>query len=122
MDKSNVELLVCTTCKKGRNLSEGLKNPGQILFDNLMAAEVPEGTRIKSVGCLANCSNGCSIVLRGQGLWSYVYGNLDEINHVETILDGLAKYRESDDGRVPWRERPEHFRKNCVARIPPIED
>ena len=53
---------------------------------------------------------------------SYVYGNLDAINHVETILDGLAKYRESDDGRVPWRERPEHFRKNCVARIPPIED
>ena len=51
-----------------------------------------------------------------------VYGNLDEINHVETILDGLARYRESDDGRVPWRERPEHFRKNCVARIPPSED
>jgi len=62
------------------------------------------------------------IVLRGQGFWSYVYGNLDELNHVETILDGLVKYRESDDGRVPWRERPEHFRKNCVARIPPIED
>ena len=61
-------------------------------------------------------------MLRGQGLWSYVYGNLDEINHVETILDGLARYCESDDGRVPWRERPEHFRKNCVARIPPIED
>ena len=61
-------------------------------------------------------------MLRGQGLWSYVYGNLDEINHVETILDGLARYRESDDGRVPWRERPEHFRKNCVARIPPSED
>ncbi|MYH58038.1 MAG: metal-binding protein, partial [Boseongicola sp. SB0675_bin_26] len=24
-------------------------------------------------------------------------------------------------GLVPWRERPEHFRKNCIARIPPIE-
>ena len=45
-----------------------------------------------------------------------------KIRHVETILEGVAKYRESDDGRVPWRERPEHFRKNCVARIPPIED
>ena len=65
MDKSNVELLVCTTCKKGRSLSEGLKNPGQILFDNLMAAEVPEGISIKSVGCLANCSYGCSIVYIG---------------------------------------------------------
>ena len=122
MDKSNVELLVCTTCKKGRNVSEGFKNPGQILYDNLVAAEVPDGIHIKSVGCLANCSNGCSIVLRGLGLWSYIYGNLDEIRHVETILEGVAKYRESDDGRVPWRERPEHFRKNCVARIPPIED
>ena len=106
MDKSNVELLVCTTCKKGRSLLEGFKSPGQVLFDNLVAAEVPHGVRIKSVGCLANCSNGCSIVLRAQGFWSYVYGNLDEINHVETILEGAAKYSASDDGRVPWRERP----------------
>ena len=122
MDKSNVELLVCTNCKKGMVVSEGVKNPGQVLYDNLVAAQVPEGISIKSVGCLANCSNGCSIVLRGQGFWSYVYGNLDEIRHVETILEGVAKYRESYDGRVPWRERPEHFRKNCVARIPPNED
>ena len=86
MDKSNVELLVCTTCKKGQKVSEGLKNPGQVLYDNLVAAEVPDGIHIKSVGCLANCSNGCSIVLRGLGLWSYVYGNLDEIRHVETIF------------------------------------
>ena len=92
------------------------------MFDNLVAAEVPHGVHIKSVGCLANCSNGCSLVLRAQGFWSYVYGNLDESNHIETILEGVSKYRDSDDGRVPWRERPEHFRKNCVARIPPIED
>lgn len=122
MDKSNVELLVCTACKKGRSLPEGFKSPGQVLFDNLVVAEVPHGVHIKSVGCLANCSNGCSIVLRAQGFWSYVYGNLNEIDHVETILEGVCKYRDSDDGRVPWRERPEHFRKNCVARIPPIED
>ena len=122
MDRSNVELLICTTCKKGQSLSEGIISPGQVLYDNLVAAQVPHGVKIKSVGCLANCSNGCSIVLRAQGFWSYVYGNLDEVKHVDTILEGLAKYCESSDGRVPWRERPEHFRKNCVARIPPIED
>ena len=108
--------------KKDGVYQRGLKSPGQVLFDNLVAAEVPHGVHIKSVGCLANCSNGCSLVLRAQGFWSYVYGNLDESNHVETILEGVSKYRDSDDGRVPWRERPEHFRKNCVARIPPIED
>ena len=122
VDKPFVELLVCTACKKGQGVPEGLSRPGQLLFENLVSAEVPDGVRVTSVECLSNCSNGCSIVLRSHGFWSYVYGNLDETNHVETILEGVAKYRDSDDGRVPWRERPEHFRKNCIARIPPLED
>ena len=40
---------------------------------------------------------------------------------VDHILDGVARYRATPDGLVPWRERPEHFRKNCIARIPPRE-
>lgn len=38
---------------------------------------------------------------------------------VATILDGLARYATAPDGLVPWRERPEAFRKGVVARIPP---
>ena len=40
---------------------------------------------------------------------------------VETILDGLRRYAATSDGLVPWRERPEAFRKGVVARIPPFK-
>jgi predicted metal-binding protein len=61
------------------------------------------------------------VALRAQGRWTYVYGNLDPAQHMDALLDGAQKYRDAPDGLVPWRERPEHFRKNCIARIPPME-
>jgi predicted metal-binding protein len=36
------------------------------------------------------------------------------------ILAGAAAYAASPDGLVPWRSRPEIFRKQSLARIPPI--
>ena len=39
----------------------------------------------------------------------------------EAVLDGATRYAATADGLVPWRERSEHFRKNCIARIPPEE-
>ena len=116
-----VELLVCNTCRKGTELIEGDKRPGEILHDALRAVIFPEQVRIHPVKCISNCANGCTIVLRGEGRWSYVYGNLDPVEHVKIILDGVNKYLNAADGLVPWRERPEHFRKNCIARIPPLE-
>ena len=69
---------------------------------------------------LSNCDFGCSVVLRGgDQRWTYVYGNLDP-EKVAIVLDGVARYRATSNGLVPWRERPEHFRKNCIARIPPL--
>jgi predicted metal-binding protein len=37
------------------------------------------------------------------------------------IRQGAALYRDAPAGLVPWRERPEHFRRNSIARIPPLE-
>ena len=54
----------------------------------------------------------------GNHTWSHI--NLAETS-VETILDGLRRYAATSDGLVPWRERPEAFRKGVVARIPPFK-
>lgn len=116
-----VELLVCTTCRRGQPTDAEGPRPGALLCDALHAAGLPENVRLKPVECLSNCSSGCTIVLRGPGRWTYVYGNLDEAAHAALIVEGAAKYRDAPDGLVPWRERPEHFRKNCIARIPPLE-
>ncbi|WP_170349244.1 MULTISPECIES: DUF1636 family protein [Ruegeria] len=116
-----VELLVCTTCRRGLPIEDDAQRPGALLHKALEDADLPEGIVLKPVECLSNCDQGCSIVLRGGPTrWTFVYENLNETDHVDTIVEGVTKYLAAEDGLVKWRERPEHFRKNCAARIPPI--
>lgn len=115
-----IEVLVCIKCRREGIDPDEETRPGTKLLNALEGANPPASVQIKAVECLSNCSRGCSVALRGPGRWSYVYGNLDE-KLAETVLEGAAKYQSTADGLVPWRERPEHFRKNCIARIPPME-
>ncbi len=118
-----VELLVCTTCRKGQPTDTEGPRPGSLLYDRLVAGNIPPGVTLRPVECLSNCDSGCSIVLRGgTGRWTYVYGNFDEARDADMILDVASRYHATADGLIPWRERPVHFRKNCIARIPPIGD
>ncbi|MFN4057579.1 MAG: DUF1636 family protein [Roseinatronobacter sp.] len=114
-----VELLVCTTCRHGNPVPDAPR-AGAVLYDALCATP-PEGVSVRAVECLSNCSRGCTVALRAEGRWTYVYGAFDPAHHLDTILEGAQKYAATPDGLVPWRERPEHFRKNCIARIPPLE-
>jgi predicted metal-binding protein len=115
-----VQLLVCTTCRLP-DADPAAARPGSDLA-GLLAGHAPDGVRVVPVECLSNCSRGCTVALRAPRRWTYVYGNLDPAQHLAAIVEGAAKYRDAADGLVPWRERPEHFRKNCIARIPPLED
>jgi predicted metal-binding protein len=115
-----IELLVCTQCRRGLPVSEDGERPGAVLHRRLADLSL-EGTRVTGVECLSNCNHGCTIALRGPGRWTYIYGRIDELGDLGAIADGVARYRATTDGVVPWRERPEHFRKNCIARIPPLE-
>ncbi|MEO1315897.1 MAG: DUF1636 domain-containing protein [Pseudomonadota bacterium] len=119
--QDEVELLVCATCRRpGAIEAEGEDRPGARLETLLRENGVPKGIRVHRVQCLSNCSQGCTVALRGPGRWTYVYGNLDPAEHVEALLQGAAQYRETADGLIPWRERPEHFKRNCIARVPPL--
>ncbi len=92
------------------------------MFAALSAQDLPAGVRLRAVECLSACSRGCSVALvGGPDRWSYVYGDLDPDAHVADILKGAAAYAATGDGLVPWRERPEIFRKLSIARIPPQE-
>lgn len=117
----SIEILVCDSCRHEDFPKVADTRPGALLLEALAKQELPVEIAVRSVKCLSNCSQGCSIALRGEGRWSYVYGNLTPNEHVSTIIEGANKYLTSVDGLVPWRDRPEHFRKNCIARIPPIE-
>lgn len=117
-----VEILVCTTCRGPDTASQPSEGPraGQRLATAL-AHDLPKGVVVREVECLSNCSRGCTIVLRGPGRWSFVYANLCPIAGPEVIRQGATLYRDAPAGLVPWRQRPEHFRRNSIARIPPLE-
>ncbi len=116
-----VDLLVCTTCRHGDNVEPDGPRAGALLLERLARAAWPAGVTVRGVECLSNCGRGCTVALRGAGRWTYVYGDLDPAEHPAVVLDGAARYAAAADGLVPWRERPEHFRKHCIARIPPLE-
>lgn len=119
-DAAPVELLVCVTCRMGLAADDPAPRPGARLAEAL-AEDVPEGVVLRRVACLSNCSEGCSVVLRGgPHRWTYVYGRLTP-EMADLVRDGAIKYAAQPDGLVPWRARSEHFRKNCIARIPPLD-
>lgn len=117
-----VELLVCVKCRRETEVPEGGTRPGAALHAELTTRTLPEGVTLRAVECLSNCSSGCSVAVRGGAQrWTYVYGNLMEGRDADLVVDGITKYAQTPDGLVPWRTRSEHFRKNCIARIPPQE-
>ena len=119
--EAEVELLVCSTCKIGELPEPDALRPGAVLHQKLATAALPAGVRVRAVECLSNCSQGCTIAVRSPGRWTYIYGNIDPETQVETVVDGVTRYAATVDGLVPWRERPQHFKKNCIARIPPMD-
>lgn len=116
-------LHVCLTCRgiaPHDPLPEGARRPGTDLFDTLSAGDCPDGVELRAVECLSACNSGCAVALSAPGKWSYVYGRLTADDAAD-ILSGAAAYARTDDGLVPWRERPVIFRKQSLARIPPQE-
>jgi predicted metal-binding protein len=113
-------LHICTTCKGIAPAEANETRPGAQLFQAITAAPCPEGVEIRGVECLSACTQGCSVALSDKGKWSYVYGRLTP-EDAPQILAGAAAYAKAADGLVPWRERPEIFRKQSLARIPPQE-
>ncbi|MBS0123990.1 DUF1636 family protein [Thetidibacter halocola] len=114
------ELLVCIKCRKGQDIPADDRRPGRALYDALAACALPEGVTLRAVDCLQNCDHGCSVALRGGNRWTYVFGNVDEASQADMLIEGAALYHATQDGLIPWRARPEHFKRNCVARIPPL--
>jgi predicted metal-binding protein len=117
-------LHVCVTCRQAADADDKALRPGAILHRALTEAlehlDAPR-VRVEAVECLSVCKRPCTIAVSGPGRWTYIYGDLNAETSVETILDGLRRYAATSDGLVPWRERPEAFRKGVVARIPPFK-
>lgn len=118
--RTDTVLFVCTTCRAGEVTPEGEVVPGARLAQALAQANACDRVQVRPTECLSACTQGCSIALTRAGSWTYVYGRLSEAD-TQDILAGAAAYADTADGIVPWRQRPVIFRKQSLARIPPLE-
>ncbi|KQP66064.1 metal-binding protein [Methylobacterium sp. Leaf469] len=116
-----VTLYVCTACRTAGDPAE--PRAGARLLDALREAvgeHGQTGLRIEGVECLSVCKRPCTVAVASEGRWTYVYGDLDATESARIILEGVGLYGETPDGVVPWKARPQEFRKGVVARIPPL--
>lgn len=116
-------LYVCTTCRSstdGAN-ADGMRAGARLLSAVERAAgEDYPVSRIVGVECLSNCSRGCTIAVGAPGKWTYVIGNLEAEQHAADVLAFARQHSAHETGVTVWRERPEHIRKNTIARVPPM--
>jgi predicted metal-binding protein len=118
-----VTVHVCVTCRPPDFSGEEHDRPGARLFRALQHAlsTAPNATvRLDPVRCLSVCKRPCTVAVSGAGRWTYIYGDFDADTSARTIIDGAERYARTSDGIVPWRERPEAFRKGVIARVPPV--
>jgi predicted metal-binding protein len=104
------------TCRRDGDTAE--PRPGARLYAALK--EQAGDLDVVPVECLSNCTRSCSAAVTAPGKWTYVVGHLDPALHVDDILAFARLHRASADGITVWRERPEHIRKNTIARVPPV--
>ena len=123
MSEGDLTIHVCTACRRARaDLPEGYDQPGLALAERLSAELKAKDSTISvlPVECLCVCKRPCTIALSADGKWTYLIGDLDTDTHLDEIVGAAEAYAASANGIVPWKERPQSFRKGVVARVPPL--
>lgn len=123
-EADSVTIFVCVACRRRTGeADDAFDHPGPRLVDALekhIGGLGITGLAVEPVECLAVCKRPCTLALRAAGKWTYLVGDLDPEQHVAEIADAALSYGRSENGIVPWKERPATFRRGVVARIPPL--
>lgn len=117
---ADVILFVCVACKGN---AENGERPGDALLAAVRGKLAGHGALnivMEPVDCLAVCKRPCTVALTAKGKWTYVIGDLAGDAHADDVAAATLAYASSRNGMIPWRERPQSFRKGVVARIPPL--
>lgn len=116
-------IFVCVSCRHSLGDDEAaFDQPGRVLVEAIEAhlrVDGPAPLAVTAVDCLAVCKRPCTIALSGAGKWTYLIGDIDPDRHAGEIVAAARSFAASQNGIVPWRERPASFRKGVIARVPP---
>jgi len=124
MDQSTVTIFVCVSCRRRLgDDDDSFDQPGRGLAEAIEArlqGDTQARVAVTAVDCLAVCKRPCTVALAGADKWTYLIGDLDPASHVDEIVAAAKSFAASENGIVPWRERPASFRKGVIARVPPM--
>lgn len=121
MAEAPVNVFVCVSCRRANVDGQGFHLPGRQLVDALQERLSGDAAiTVTPVECLAVCTRPSTIALVGADKWTYLIGNLDTDTHLDQIVESARAFQKSENGIIPWKERPEAFRKGVVARVPPF--
>lgn len=119
-------LYVCVTCRDTASpIVADKPRPGRLLLSAVERELANDGVApeialdLVPVECLSNCRGSCTVAVTAPGKWTYVIGGLDPDRHATDIVTFARQHQAHETGLPVWRERPEHIRKNVVARVPP---
>ncbi len=120
---ARIKVFVCISCRRRLGDDENqFDHPGPALAEGVRALLADEPSiDVVDVECLAVCKRPCTVALAGDGKWTYVVGDLDNVAHCEEVAAAARAYASSENGIVPWKERPLTFRKGVISRIPPLK-
>lgn len=115
-----IYILVCTSCRSvGQPLEPRDARAGAVLARALAdAANANAEVEIVPVECMSVCKRPVTVGFAAAGRWTYVYGDFPP-EAAPDILAYAEAYAAAPDGVIPWKVRPEHLKRNAVARLPP---
>jgi predicted metal-binding protein len=123
MSGAPITIFVCVTCRLPIDGDENdFEKPGGELAAAIEAHLQDAGAssiEVRPVECLSVCKRPCTIAFAGQDKWTYVVGGVDAKTHAGEIAAAAQQFAVSEDGIIPWKERPLFFRKGVIARVPP---
>lgn len=110
-----VTLHVCLNCRAAGD-DDGQRAGARLHSVLTEHLEGRSDIRLSGVDCLSVCKRPVTVAFAATGKWTYVAADAVDPNEVVAAAECYAA---SEDGRVPWRERPTLLKSGLVARIPP---
>ncbi len=123
MSGARTTIFVCVTCRISTGSGENdFEKPGAELAAAIEKSLQDEGAHdidVRPVECLSVCKRPSTIAFTGPDKWTYLVGDIDAKTHAAEIAAVAQRFAASEDGLIPWKERPLFFRKGVIGRVPP---
>lgn len=120
---TNVPLLsICLTCRYNHEEINGECGGTRLAHKVYQELENKKIVELRGVECMSNCKRACILSLTSVNGFTYMFGDIDANNseYVKSLNCLISTYKSKPDGFLRRRDRPEAFRSNILARIPPI--